>query len=61
MLDVVQFIGGRYGIRNSMTGIILHKNNGAPRMYRTVGGAKRARKRISRRLNKTMYSLAKNY
>ena len=47
MLDIVQFENGRYGIQNSMTGIVL------PHQYRWVRSAVRKRNRITRHFNKT--------
>lgn len=47
MLEVVQFEGGTFGIRNTWTGIILDDDNGETLSFETVDEArKKLRERI---------------
>lgn len=55
MLEIVQFEDGRYGFRNTLTGILLpNKRNTDVQTYRTLWGAKRALRKRIRNFNKTM-------
>lgn len=54
MLEIVQFTNGRYGLRNTWTGIVL------PHEFRTIKGAQKKRSKLSKRLTKTFASLNKN-
>lgn len=48
MLEIVQFEDGKYGVRNSWTGIVLNKK------FRTVRGAWRHIRRQTNSLNKAI-------
>lgn len=51
MLEVIKFENGRYGIRNTFTGLIL-KKRGRIRMYRRSSRAQRFILKLDRRMQK---------
>ncbi len=53
MLDIVQFVNGRYGLQNTMTGIVVDGE------WRTIWGAHRARRKKQKSLLKTINRLNK--
>jgi hypothetical protein len=55
MLEIVQFENGRYGLRNTWTGIVVDRE------WRTLWGANRARHKRTNNLMKTMSRLNKRY
>lgn len=56
MLEVVRFDNGRYGIRNTWTGVILTTDEGKIRAYRSKRRAFRVAGRLERGLLRTMRS-----
>jgi len=48
MLEVVKFRNGRYGLRNTVTGIVLKHEDGTVRQYKRPRGAMRGLRRIER-------------
>lgn len=58
MLQIVQFLNGRYGLQNTMTGIVLRKKSGKLRSWRTMRGAEKGRDRLVRQINKTLHKLS---
>jgi hypothetical protein len=55
VLEIVQFENNRYGLRNTWTGIVIDRE------WRTQWGVKRALKKRTNSLSKTLRSLSKRY
>lgn len=62
MLRVVQFeLHNHYGLQNTWTNVILTHENGNPLIFRTVWGAKRKAKKLTKNLNTTLRSIKNNF
>jgi hypothetical protein len=54
MLEVVKFANGRYGLRNTWTGLVLKHSDGTVRQYRKPRGALRGLSRLERGFSRSI-------